>query len=352
MAATTQPKMQYKFLGRTGLKVSEICFGAMVIGTAGSWNMPTSSDEELAFKMYNRFAELGGNFIDTADVYGNGSSEELLGKWLKTKNREEFVIATKVAGPMSSSPNDGGVSRKHILSGVESSLKRLQTDYIDLYQIHSFDYGTPLEETLCTLNDLVRAGKIRYIGASNFNGTQLQKAIDLSKRLGFEIFASLQPQYNLLERHIEWDLMQVCKEEGLGIMPWSPLKGGWLTGKYTRDKKPEAGSRVDWAEKSGWGETNYSKFANNEQTWNVIDTLIDVAKANKREPAQIALKWTMQRPGVTCPIIGARTLSQLESNLGVIGWQLSAEDMKKLDTVSALEVPYPWNFLRDPSRNH
>jgi len=354
MAVPAQPKLQYKFLGRTGLKVSEICFGAMVLGNPGAWNLPTSGDEENCFKMYNRFAEFGGNFIDTADAYGNGSSEEILGKWLKTKNRDDYVIATKVHFTMGSGPNDGGLSRKHILSGVEASLKRLQTNYIDLYQLHSADAGTPLEETLITLNDLVRAGKVRYIGASNFNGAQLQKAIGLSKHLGLEIFSSLQPQYNLLERHIEWDLLQVCKEEGLGVLPWSPLKGGWLTGKYTRDKKPEAGSRIEWAEKIGWEETSYTKFAN-EQTWNVIDTLVEVAKANKKEPAQIALKWVMQKPGITCPIIGARTLNQLESNLGVIGWQLSAEDMKKLDTVSALELPYPWNLsnpLRNPARIH
>jgi len=350
----TQPKMQYKFLGRTGLKVSEICFGAMVLGNPGSWQMPTSTDEENCVKMYNKFAEMGGNFIDTANAYGDGSSEELLGKWLKTKNREDFVMATKVRGSMGKGPNDCGLSRKHIISAVENSLKRLQTNYIDLYQVHAPDFGTPIEETLSTLNDLVRAGKLRYIGASNFNGPQLQKAIEISKNMGFEVFSSLQPQYNLLERHIEWDLVSVCKEEGLGILTWSPLKGGWLTGRYTRDKKPEAGSRLDWAEKFGWQETSYTNVAA-EQTWNVIDTLLQVAKSYNKEPAQVALRWIMQKPYITCPIIGARTLHQLESNLGAVGWQLSAEDMKKLDTVSALELPYPWNMsspLFDPSRLH
>jgi len=268
-------------MGKTGLKVSEICFGAMTFGESNNWKLPTQSDEELCIKMMDKFVELGGNFFDTADVYGVGSSETMLGKWLKTKSRESMVIATKVRHAMGSGPNDAGLSRKHIMSAVEASLQRLQTNYIDLYQVHSFDYGTPLEETLATLNDLVRSGKVRYIGASNFNGPQLQKAVLISKYMGLEAFTCLQEQYSLLERHIEWDILPVCRDEGLGVIPWSPLKGGWLTGRYTRDKKPEPDSRVAWAEKAGLQETNFKSF-DNEKTYTLIDGMKEIATANKK----------------------------------------------------------------------
>jgi len=356
MATTAPPplKMQYRFMGKTGLKVSELCFGAMTIGESSVWKIPTASEEDLAFKMMNRFVEAGGNFFDTADVYGLGSSEMVLGKWLKTQKREDMVIATKSCGPMGQGPNDVGVSRKHILSAVDASLKRLQVDYIDLYQIHAFDHGTPLEETLSTLNDLVRSRKVRYIGASNFNGVQLQKAVLISKYMGFEPFTCLQPQYSLLERHIEWDMVPLCQDEGLGVLPWSPLKGGWLTGKVTRDKKPEAGSRIEWAEKSGWQETNFTKFAT-DRTWNIIDTVLEIAKARNKAAASVSLRWVIQRPGITAPIIGARTMEQLEDNLNSVGWSLSDAEMKKLDDISALPLEYPWNMAsvpRDPSRVH
>jgi len=234
------------------------------------------------------------------------------------------------------------------------SLKRLQTNYIDLYQVHRFDNGTPLEETLSTLNDLVRIGKVRYIGASNFTGAQLQKAVLVSKYMGFEAFTCIQPQYNLLERHIEWDLIPVSKEEGLGIIPWSPLKGGWLSGKYAKDKKPEAGTRVGWAETVGWKDTNYSNVAT-EKTWKIVEKLSEVAKSNNKHPAQVALRWILQKPQITAPIIGAKTMEQLEINLGAIGWQLPESDMKILDDVSAIELAYPWSLVHpsvDSSRVH
>ncbi|NOZ29869.1 MAG: aldo/keto reductase [Chloroflexi bacterium] len=328
--------MDYRFLGQTGLMVSELCLGAMTFGR--------ETDEETSYRMMDRFVEAGGNFIDTADVYSLGVSEEIVGRWMKGKRRDDLVIATKVRFPMGEGPNDVGLGRKHILSAVEASLRRLGTDYIDLYQVHAWDDATPLEETLSTLDELVRSGKVRYIGVSNFCGWQLQKAVDISKQMGWEPFRCLQPLYNLLDRYTEWELIPVCINEGLGVIPWSPLRGGWLTGKYRRGmEKPPEGTRVDLAERQGWSES-WSRY-NTERTWRVIDELLAVAEEVGKTPAQVALNWLLQRPGVTAPIIGARNMEQLEDNLGASGWALSEEHMKRLNEVSAVEVPYPYDVL-------
>lgn len=328
--------MDYRFLGGTGLKVSELCLGAMTFGREAT--------EAESRQMLNRFVEAGGNFIDTADVYTQGASEEIVGRWLQDKPRDDFVIATKVRFPMGDGPNDVGLSRKHILAGVEASLRRLGTDYIDLYQVHCWDRATPLAETLSTLNELVRAGKVRYIGASNYSGWQLQKAVDLSRQMGWEPFSCLQPLYNLLDRSVEWELIPVCQNEGLGVIPWSPLRGGWLTGKFHRGMEaPAAGSRIEKAEAEGWSEA-WSTY-NNEHTWSVLDALFAVAAEAGKTPAQVALNWVLQRPGVTAPIIGARTLDQLESNLGAAGWALGAAQMERLNDVSAKALPYPYDFI-------
>ena len=234
--------MDYRYLGQTGLKVSELCLGAMTFGR--------ESPEQVSYQMLDSFKEIGGNFIDTADVYGQGLSETILGRWLKNQIRDDFVIATKVRFGMGVGPNDLGLSRKHILSSVDASLKRLDTDYIDLYQIHGWDPGTPLGETLQTLDGLVQVGKVRYIGASNITAWQLQKAVDLSRINGWEPFSCLQPLYNLLDREIELDIVPVCLNEGVGMIPWSPLRGGWLTGKYHRGMSgPLEGTRVEEAGK-------------------------------------------------------------------------------------------------------
>jgi len=348
-------KMQYHFMGKTGLKVSEICLGAMTFGESTTMRgFPGVKDEEEVYKMLNRFSDKGGNFIDTADGYTGGNSEILLGKWLKTKNRDDFVIATKFYFPTGKGPNDGYGSRKHILAAVDASLKRLQTNYIDLYQMHCYDYGTPLEETLITLNDLVRSGKVRYIGASNYSGYQLQKAIETSKRLGIEPFTCLQPQYNLLCRSTEWELIPVCKDEGLGVIPWSPLSSGMLSGKYSRDKQPDASTRLGWAEGSSFGSRLGYKAQSTEHAWNVLDTLTSIATETNKSVAQVAIRWVIQKPGITAPIIGAKSVEQLDANLGSIGWSLTGDQMKKLDEVSALAPPYPYNFigLQDSSRLH
>lgn len=210
--------MDYRTLGGTGLKVSNLCLGTMTFGREAS--------EKESFALLDRFVEAGGNFIDSANVYSTGTSEEVVGKWLKTKRRGDFVIATKVRFPMGNGPNDVGLSRKHIMAAVEESLKRLQTDYLDLYQVHAWDPLTPLEETLSTLNELVARGWVRYLGASNFRGWQLQKALDLARSRGWERFVCLQPQYNLLSRATEYEIIPVCLSEGIGVIPWSPLRGG------------------------------------------------------------------------------------------------------------------------------
>ncbi|MCX7670246.1 MAG: aldo/keto reductase [Anaerolineae bacterium] len=334
--------MEYRFLGRTGMKVSELCLGAMTFGR--------EADEATSFRLMDRFVEAGGNFIDTANVYGRGVSEEIVGRWLKGKRRDDLVIATKVRWPMGEGPNDVGLSRKHILSSADASLRRLATDYIDLYQVHGWDGYTPLEETLSALDTLVRAGKVRYLGASNYMAWQLQKAIDISKHHDWEPFVCLQPLYNLLDRQIEWDLVEVCANEGLGIIPWSPLRGGWLSGKYRRGMAaPPENTRVDAAEKGGWSES-WTAY-NNERTWRIIDELLAVAQELGKTPAQVALNWVKDRPGITAPIIGARNLAQLEDNLGCVGWRLSPEQAERLNRVSQMELPlYPHATVANWSR--
>jgi aryl-alcohol dehydrogenase-like predicted oxidoreductase len=333
--------MEFRFMGQTGLLVSELCLGAMTFGR--------ETPEDESYPMMDRFEEAGGNFIDTADVYSTGISEQIVGRWLVNKAREQWVIATKARFAMGTGPNDVGLSRKHLVSALEASLKRLQTDYIDLYQVHAWDNRTPLEETLSTLNDMVRAGKVRYIGVSNYTGWQLQKAIDLSKQMGWEPYTCLQAQYNLLVRTMEWELTPVCLNEGVGLIPWSPLRGGWLSGRYRRDMDgPPPDSRVDMAGRFGWGESwqNY----NNEFTWSVLDALFDVAEQAGKHPAQVALRWLLQMPAVTAPIIGARTMDHLETNLGSCGWELSQEQMQRLSAASDPGQPYPYEMVNRSAR--
>jgi aryl-alcohol dehydrogenase-like predicted oxidoreductase len=334
--------LNYRFLGKTGLKVSELCLGAMTFGR--------EADEETSRQLLDRFAAAGGNFIDTADAYSRGVSEKIVGRWLKGKPRDAFIIATKVYFPTGDGPNDTGLSRKHILAEVENSLRRLGVDYIDLYQVHCWDSITPLTETLSTLDALVKSGKVRYIGASNYSGWQLQKAIDLSRQMGWEPFTCLQPLYNLLDRQIERELLPVCQNEGAGVLPWSPLRGGWLSGKFRRGMAaPPEVSRVKMAEEQGWSEA-WSIY-NNDRTWSVLDALFAVAEEAGKTPAQVALNWLLQRPGVTAPIIGARTMEQLEVNLAATGWSLSVEHMARLSQVSEIETPFIYRLITDVSKN-
>lgn len=333
--------MEYRFMGRTGLKVSALCLGAMTFGR--------EADEPTSIKIMDRFYEVGGTFIDTADVYSRGISEEIVGRWMQTKPRDQLIIATKVRFTMGSGMNDVGLSRKHIIDAIHASLRRLETDYIDLYQVHCWDKWTPLEETLSTLHTLVEQGKVRYIGVSNYTAWQLQKAVDLAKMHGWEQFTCLQPLYNLLHRTLEWELVPVCQNEGLGIIPWSPLRGGWLSGKYKRGMTaPPPNTRVEQAEAEGWGER--WSVLNNERTWSILDALFAVAEEAGKHPAQVAIRWLLQREGVTAPIIGARNMEQLESNLGSVGWELTAAQMEKLNTVSEPELVYPYDFINGAQR--
>lgn len=328
--------MEYRFVGRTGLRVSELCLGAMTFGRETS--------EADSFTMMNTFGEAGGNFIDTADVYTGGASETIVGNWLKTQQRQDWIVATKVRFGTGSQPNDIGLSRKHIIDGVHASLRRLQTDYIDLYQVHCYDNLTPLEETLHTLDWLVQQGKVRYIGVSNYKAYQIQKAVDLSRANHWQAFICLQPLYNLLDRSLEWEIVELCQQEGLGIIPWSPLRGGWLSGKYRRDmENPPEGTRLSIADSKGWSE-RWSVY-NTERTWQVVDALLEVAEESGKFPAQVALNWVKDQPGVTAPIIGASKLEQLQGNLGCIGWSLTPAQRQKLNEASHLPGPYPYDFL-------
>ena len=324
--------MDKRFLGRTGLEVSELCLGTMTFGS--------ETDQSTGHKILDDFVAAGGTMIDTADTYSAGVSEEIIGSWLKTRNRDDLVIATKVYGEAGPGLPVRGAGRKHILAGVDASLRRLQTDFIDLYQIHVFDDATPLEETLTTLDTLVTSGKVRFIGASNLTGWQLQKAIDLSRHHGLEPYVCLQPLYNLLDRDAELDLIPVCQNEGAGVIAWSPLAGGWLSGKYTKDAGgPPAGSRSSQAD---WDSHD------NDRTWRVLDALRAVAAEVDRTPAQVALRWVMQRPGLSAPIIGARTPDQLADNLGATGWSLDDDQLRRLTEAGDGPLPYPHNILRLP----
>ena len=331
--------MEYRFLGNTGLKVSELALGTQTFG----WG----ADEKTAYTMADLFVEAGGNLFDTSDTYNKGVAESMLGSWLKMrKNRDSVIVATKVFFPTGDGPNDSGTSRKHIYQSINESLGRLQTDYVDLYQLHCFDSSTPLEETLGAMDDLLQAGKIRYMGASNYTASQLEKALMLSKIHGWECFRSLQAEYSLIVRSTEWELLPLCREEGLGFLAWSPIAGGWLTGKYRRNRPFPPNSRV--GRKDRWDDQPEQRES--EFTWRVIDNLIEIGKDRGKTPAQIALNWILQQPGITAPIMGARTLEQLKENLGSTGWQLSEEEMNKLKKASDIPLPYPYRFIERYTR--
>ena len=328
--------MDYLTFGPTGLKVSELCLGAMTFGR--------ESSEADSAAMMDRYVEAGGNFIDTANVYGPESSEQIVGRWLGGRTRHDLVIATKARFPMGEGPNDVGVSRKALLHEVEQSLRRLGTDYIDLYQVHAWDDQTPLEETLSTLDLLVRSGKIRYAGVSNHSGWQLQKALDLSRERGWTSYVSLQAKYNLMVRETEWELLPVCRNEGLAVMVWGPLFGGWLSGRYRRGMaEPKDDSRIAEAQRQGWFES-WANYAN-ERTWSLLDVLFAVADEAGRSPAQVALHWLRRQSGTIIPILGVRTMAHLEDNLGSVEFRLSDDQLRRLDEASAPRRPYPYDFL-------
>jgi len=321
--------MEYRKLGRTGLKVSELCLGTMQFG----W----SADEATSFAVMDAFVSAGGNFIDTADVYsrwaaGNpgGVSEQIIGRWMKARgNRGAIVLATKARGRMWDGPNGEGLSRLHLIRACEDSLRRLDTDTIDLYQTHFFDAETPIDETLRALDDVVRAGKVRYVGCSNYPAWRLAKALWASDRLSLARYDSLQPHYNLANRaEFERELKPLCEEEGVGVIPYSPLAGGFLTGKYRRERVSlPASTRAEGIEKRYLNDRGFA----------ILDKLDEVARTRSLSVAQTALAWLLTQPVITAPIVGANSVEQLAESLGAAGVRLSAEEMDTLNTVSAWE---------------
>lgn len=317
--------MEYRQLGRCGLKVSELCLGTMTFGRG--------TDEVEAWRMVDVAFDAGVNFFDTADSYSAGESEVILGKALDSR-RGDAILATKFANPMGPGPNDAGMSRYHILRAIEGSLRRLGTDHIDVYYIHHVDGETPLEEMLRALDDLVRAGKVRYIACSNYQAWRLCEALWISESKGLARFVCYQPQYNLVVRDIEGELIPLCLHKGLGVVAWSPLAGGFLSGKYAPGQRSVAGSRSE----DGWVFPTRFWAANADET---LAALLDAARELGRPPAQVALRWLLGRPAVTSAIVGARTVEQLRDNLLASTWRLDEAVAERLTQVSHLPDRYP-----------
>lgn len=328
--------MEMRFLGGSGLLVSPIAFGAMTFGGTGPQAVGETQVEE-ATRMVARCLERGVNLFDTADVYANGASEEVLGRALRG-HRHEVLLATKVSGPTGPGVNDQAQSRHHILRACEASLRRLGTDYIDLYQLHNIDEITPPEETLRALDDLVRQGKVRYIGCSNYSAWHLMRALAVSERRGLERFVSLQADYNLLCRDLEHELIPLCLDQRVGVIVWGPLANGFLAGRQRRGQEPPKESRRS-------GNRPFDK----EQAFDVIDVMEVIARAHGGTVAQVALSWLLRKPAVSSVLIGARTLEQLNENLDASKLELTSEDIARLDAVSGRPLPYPqWHQRQSP----
>ncbi len=328
--------MEYRTLGRSGAAVSTLTLGTMTFGQ--------ETDEAGAHSQLDAFVDAGGTLVDTADVYTGGQSEQIVGRWLGSRPAsvtDRVVLASKGRFPTGGGPNDVGLSRRHLARAIDASLARLGVEHIDLYQVHAFDPLTPLEETLSTLDDAVHAGKIGYVGLSNFTGWQLQRAVDLAEHRHLAPPVTLQPQYNLLVREIEWEIVPAAQANGLGLLPWSPLGGGWLTGKYTRDERPTGATRL--GEDPERGVEAYDRRGKVERTWAVVDAVRSVADSQGVTMAQVALAWLVDRPCVTSVILGARTLEQLKDNLGAADLHLTAQESSLLDAASdpeAADYPY------------
>jgi len=331
--------MEYRSLGNSGLKVPVLCLGAMTFGEADdkSFMHKVGCDEKTSFAIMSRALERGVGFIDTADVYGqDGLSERIVGAWMaETKSRDHVVLATKFRFRMGEGPNSTGASRYRIVRTVEDSLRRLQTDRIDLYQIHMQDIETPEEETLRALDDLVRAGKVLYLGASNYAAYRLTDSQWISKSEHLHRFVSLQMQYSLMVRDLE---REVCRQFGLGVLPWSPLAAGFLSGKYAKNQPPPPGVRLEkWKDRLAGFDS--------ERGWRTLDAVNAIAKEKETTSAAVSLAWLLAKPTVTSVIFGARSIEQLDDNLKAADVKLSVEDVQKLDDASAFEIGYPYNFM-------
>lgn len=309
---------------------------------------PSCSKDE-AHAILDCYAEAGGNFIDTADVYQAGDAERIVGTWINKQQRDKFIIATKCGRIWDkNNPNSVGLNRKHIIDSIDRSLERLQTSYIDIFYTHVWHDGTPIEETMSALNDLVRQGKIRYLGVSNVKGWQLQKIADICKYHNWQPVICLQQQYSILCRSIEYELTDVCKNEGIGLLPWSPLKGGWLSGKLKPGSQEAVpGSRMEWAKgRANHSHPDYDWFKDNKQVWNVLETMAQLAKKHERSVPQIAVRWLLQKPVVPSVVVGPRSIGHLRDIMyAATGWQLEPDEIKLLDDVSAIPQPYPYDYI-------
>ncbi|NEK16156.1 aldo/keto reductase [Rhizobium leguminosarum] len=325
--------MDYRKLGPSGTVVTAYCLGTMTFGA--------EADEAASHKLLDDYFAWGGNFIDTADVYSAGKSEEIIGRWLKARPTEarQAIVATKGRFPMGNGPNDIGLSRRHLSQALDDSLRRLGLEQIDLYQMHAWDALTPIEETLRFLDDAVSSGKIGYYGFSNYVGWHIAKASEIAKARGYTRPVTLQPQYNLLVRDIELEIVAACQDAGMGLLPWSPLGGGWLTGKYKRDEMPTGATRL--GENPNRGGESYAPRNALERTWAIIAVVEEIAKAHGVSMAQVALAWTAAQPAITSVILGARTPEQLADNLGAMKLKLSDDEMARLNEVSA---PQPFDY--------
>ena len=326
--------MRYRQLGASGLRVSELTMGTMTFGGKGGFASVGSTGVDEARRQVDQCLDAGVNLIDTADVYSDGLSEEILGEVLEGR-RDEVLVATKARMPMGDGPNDAGLSRHHLVAQCEASLRRLRTDHIELYQVHEWDGQTPLSETLQALDDLVRAGKVRYVGCSNYAGWQLMKALGVAEREGLGRFCSQQIHYTLQAREAEYELLPIAIDQGLGVLVWSPLAGGLLSGKYRSGAPGPEGSRL----LSGWDEP---PVRDQDKLYDIVDVLVEVAAARGASPAQVALAWLLERPAVTSVIVGARTSEQLTDNLGAAALSLTADELARLEQVSRPPLLYPY----------
>jgi aryl-alcohol dehydrogenase-like predicted oxidoreductase len=334
--------MEYRQLGHSGLRVSVLTMGTMTFGGKGNFANVGNTETDEARRQVDMCLEAGINLIDTADVYSGGRSEEIVGEVLKGR-RDDVLLATKVRMTMGPGPNDAGLSRHHIVAGCEASLRRLGTDHIDLYQVHEWDGATPLEETLEALDSLVTSGKVRYVGASNYTAWQLMKALGVSERRGLQRFVSQQIYYSLQAREAEYELVPAAIDQGLGILVWSPLAGGLLSGKYRRGQTPPEGSRqlTDWDEPPVYDE---------DKLYDTVDVLVEIAEAHGVSAAQVSLAYLLTKPAVTSVVVGARTSEQLADNLAAADLKLSEDELGRLDKVSAMPLTYPyWHQARTAS---
>lgn len=328
--------MQYRLLGRSGLKVSTITLGTMTFGGVDRFAKVGNTDIKSARSIIDCCIEHGVNVIDTANIYSNGISEEIIGTILDGKRPGNVLIASKARMPLGTGgPNDEGFSRYHLIRECEKSLKRLQTDTIDIYYMHEWDGLTPLEEMLEALDTLVKQGKIRYTGCSNFSGWHTMKSLGISKEYHYQRFVTQQIHYSLEAREAEYELLPIGVDQGLGALIWSPLAGGWLTGKYTRDKQTQSGTRFE----AGWSEPPIRNF---DRLWNIVDVLIAIAKQKQVTASQVALAWILTRPSVSSVVIGGRTLEQIENNIMADAVQLTNEEIQQLNEVSKLPLLYPY----------